>query len=111
MVLQDVPKKVKYRRFSSSSFKPVSSLPHLCLKHLSLFFFLTYIHIFEHLPSFIYFYKIIYFLGGDDDDEDDEDGSKANPFQKINPLLHGGIMEELRQERQRRYTLFFEHFF
>ena len=35
---------------------------------------------------------------------DDDDGASSNPFQKINPLLHGGIMEELRVERERRLS-------
>ena len=39
-----------------------------------------------------------------DDNDDDDDTANANPFQKINPLLHGGIMEELRLERVDRLS-------
>ena len=40
----------------------------------------------------------------EDNDDDDDTGANSNPFQKINPLLHGGIMEELRLERVARLS-------
>ena len=40
--------------------------------------------------------------GGDADDKDEDDASASNPFQKINPLLHGGIMAELAAAREKR---------
>ena len=40
----------------------------------------------------------------DMNEDEDDDGASSNPFQKINPLLHGGIMEELRVERERRLS-------
>jgi DNA replication licensing factor MCM3 len=41
-------------------------------------------------------------LGGDDDEDGDDRDENTPIFEKVNPLLHGGILEELEAEERRR---------